>query len=364
MDISGLLLIPSNKNGNAIKNILSIVFNKCSIEYNNLPFIDKITFLETDDLKEIQLDGETYSAHIFYEKVLTALNLNEIELRRKKIHNYATDIPNTIVSAIHEVGKNNIVLDLTNGKRDITGSIYTVASICEIENMIYIEVYRQNNGKDFYELSTNDITINNKYHLTKFKPLDEMENLASLNFMEFIAYKKNIANIKYENNCQKLELYCEHLNNAIEFYFQSKTDQCIRNIGIVNEELVGLISKILAEKYNSITKIIEKHGNSTKRSSNIFYYIDICNDAYINLCGRKSLTKEEMEARIQLSEVFSYIPTLSHLLTSIKNYRNQVSHGLNNHLHKEDAKIVIDFILKILNGLKQSGLLLEILNNE
>lgn len=190
MNTGGLLIIPSNKNGNALKNILSIIFNEQSKKFHNLPYVNKIIFLETDDLKEIQLNGKTYPISIFYENILNFLNLTKVELRRKKIMNYSTEIPNIIVSAICEVGKNNIILDLTNGKRDITGSLYTSANICEIENMIYIEVYRKNEGMGFYDLSTDDNDINKKYHLTKFRPLEEIENLASLNFMEFIAYKK------------------------------------------------------------------------------------------------------------------------------------------------------------------------------
>lgn len=367
MNTGGLLIIPSNKNGNALKNILSIIFNEQSKKFHNLPYVNKIIFLETDDLKEIQLDGKTYPISIFYENILNFLNLTKVELRRKKILNYSTEIPNIIVSAICEVGKNNIILDLTNGKRDITGSLYTSANICEIENMIYIEVYRKNEGMGFYDLSTDDNDINKKYHLTKFRPLEEIENLASLNFMEFIAYKKNISDIKNSSICQKLDLYCNYLNNAVEYYFQPKSDsiyQCIRSIGIINEDLIGLINMNLLKRFESVIKTIEKHGKSTKDKSNNFYYIDICNDAYIKLHG-KNLTKEEDEKTFsKLSEVFLYIPTLSYLLASIKTYRNQASHGLDDCLHKEDAKIVIDFILKILNGLKQSGLLMEILTNE
>lgn len=162
-------------------------------------------------------------------------------------------------------------------------------------------------------------------------------------------------------------MYCNHLNNTVEYYFQPKNDsiyQCIRSIGIINEELIGLISKNLLKRFEPFNETIEKHGKSTKNKSNVFYYIDICNDAYINLCGRNLTTEEDKKTFSKLSEVFSYIPTLSYLLASIKTYRNQASHGLNDCLHKEDAKIVIDFILKILNGLKQSGLLMEILTNE
>ena len=168
--MNGILIIPSSPNGDTIENILRIVFDQQSIVDNSLPCVDKVTFLESGNLTGMKLHGTSYSLASGYEEIFLRLNLAHIECRRRKINKYAEEIPSIIMSAIREVGRENIILDLTSGKKDITGSLYTAATICNISNMIYVEVLRRSDNC-FYVLANED-NIQSKYTLTKFQSLD------------------------------------------------------------------------------------------------------------------------------------------------------------------------------------------------
>ena len=83
----GVLIIPASYNGSAIKNILSVVFNEQIITEHKLPSVDRITFLQTNDLEKIKLGDKEYSPLVAYEKILKDLNLDSKEIRRKKSKN-------------------------------------------------------------------------------------------------------------------------------------------------------------------------------------------------------------------------------------------------------------------------------------
>lgn len=341
----GILVIPSNHNGNTIKNVLAVVFNLQCIENKKLPVVDRITFLEVGEPFNMNIDGKIYSLVDGYEEILQELNLKHIEFRRKRVHEYAKEIPGIIMAAIREVGRENIILDLTSGKKDITGSLYTAATICSIDNMVYIEVAKKTDGTGFYDLSK-ELDVQNKFNLTKFRSLDELENLASQNCMEFIIYKKTVAQIGETINSDILELYCSYLNNAIDNYFRGtplSINQSIQNIGVMNEQLIGLIKKVIKKRFGELPVEV--------KSKNILGYISDYENAYMKLLGKKKITEPERETLEVLSLIFAYVPTLSQLLKSIQIYRNQVSHEVVPNITKEDAKLVIDMMLKMLNGL-------------
>ena len=354
----GILIISSSPNGDTIENILRIVFDNQSAMEHCLPHVDRVTFLETEGLTKMKLHGEMYSLSTGYEKILERLGLESVEFRRRRIAKYAEEIPAIIMAAIREVGREQIILDLTSGKKDITGSLYTAATICNISNMIYVDVLRCPNTSNFYALA-DEINIQNKYTLSKFHSLDALERLAAQNCMEFVIYKKSVAQINERYQNQSLDIYCSHLINAIDNYFNGNAhalSQSIRNIGVINEQLIGLVSHALVNKF--------QHLNISFASNSVFGPITAFSEEYHKLSGKKNRTAGDDEKLAELSTVFSFVPTLFHLLKSIQIYRNLVSHEMIPAVKKEDAKLMINMMLKLLTGLCDSSLASELFDNE
>ena len=107
------------------------------------------------------------------------LGLRGMEVRVKEMVDYVKDIPEILMSAINETGDQNlVVLDLTNGTKEITGTLYTAGTICGIKQMIYVQVKRNKDGK-FYQLCEEEDKLN-LFELTTFKALENIQLLSKL----------------------------------------------------------------------------------------------------------------------------------------------------------------------------------------
>lgn len=359
MKKSGVLIIPSNKNGDTLLNVLSIVFDKETKKKHKFPDIKKITFLETDDVNEsdpkIKLNEEYLSQPDAYKKMLNILGLKGMEIRAKELVDYVKDIPEIIMSAINETGdQDQIVLDLTNGTKEITGTLYTAGTICGIEKMIYIQVKRDQDGKFYHLNEEKDKT--DLYDLTTFKALDDIQILASMNGMEFIMYKKKIDELRNRKNTDFFNDLCVRLDNAVGYYFdgsESGIPQAIQNIGIMNEHLMRAVIR----SFEPIWRENEKDQNrrlkpNVLRESQEWYL----NQEQSVREGKLKDTKKWEDYNM----LFRTAPNFCNYFYMEKVYRNMVSHGLKQELKKEDAKAAITIMFRMIDGLLESSLSEEI----
>ena len=261
---NGLLIMPVSFNGATMRNILNALFSPVVREQYRLPQIQTVSFLLQDaTMKKVKIDAEEFPMPEACFRLVKEVE-TRAEVRFVTVVDYAKDIPQTILKAVKEVGKANLVLDLTSGKKDITGILYTAACISEIENMIYIEVGHEGENGAFYKLSASDKEIAGKVNVTKFETISEIENLASLNHMDFIIYKKSVQEILPNQN----EEYHVKFNHAIDYYFSKNYQECIREIGLLNESIVKCLADSLVKRLaDSLPKDFkEKQPYPRKRS--------------------------------------------------------------------------------------------------
>ena len=353
----GLLLIPSTQNGATLKNVLAVVFNRISRENNNIPDIGKVTFLENSTLKKIKIDGELLNPSFAYDRLFKELRLKTIELRRIQVDDYTSQVPEIVLSAMKEVGPGNIAIDLTNGLRDITGSLYSSAILCKISNLLYIEVkkYVNANGiESFYELDVDDEEIDNKYTLKRFESIKEIEALASMNRMEFIKYSEEVNAIEKKCESTEIKLLCNNLYTAITEYFHGEAtyyDQSMRCIGVLNEGFVRKIAEYMDDQYR-IQEITS--GNKGPRER-----IELYKKRYKELSTKVTKNNFAEDERIlfeEMSKIFEALPALIYMIRTIQDLRNSVAHKANLS-NKEDAKLMIAIFLRMLTALNNIGIL-------
>ena len=340
----GILFIPISYNADSMQNIINILFCDELCREKNLPLVDKITFLVTADFSStIVFRKEEIPVSAFLDHIRNELKGDCVEIRQRMISNYAKDIPRVIMDGIKEAGKDAIIIDLTCGKKDITGSLYTTASISQIRNMVYIDVPRFNGV--FPEFTRDYASMKGKFTLTRYESMDEIENLASLNEMGFIYYKKNIQEIRPAIPDSKVELYCDQIERAVEKYFSEKDSgyrDAIRELGLINEELMPALGKALHEKYAYLGLKPFKPERSM--------------DTIRELEGRflaKGTKPEELQA---LREVFDRNPAIFEMLEILRIYRNRSSHDGGFLYKKEDVKLLIDILMLIFGSLMETGL--------
>lgn len=360
----GLLLIPSTNNGATLKNVLAIVFNEYFRKNNGFPEVGRITFLENSTLHEIHINGESVPPSLAYDQIIRELEITNIEIRKITIDDYSSQIPELVISAVKEVGVSNIIIDLTNGMRDLTGSLYTAASLCKIDNIFYIEVFKHKdeNGREaFYELSPDDDKIETKYRLRRFESLKEMESLASMNCMEFVMYNDSINDIEKKNTSTQVKMICNNFYVAVADYFRGGLNivQAMRCIGVLNENLIKNVSTYMKTKYC--------RDDVLEGSKGLRAVLEKYNDKYNNLCDkkRKGINIDDGDELLltQMSEIFDVLPSLYFMVRTVQSLRNKVAHN-QEQVRREDAKLMITVFLTILDGLQQTGKLSEIYAEE
>lgn len=349
---NGILFIPLSYNGDSMLNILNVVFSEKSCEMYNMPMIDKVTFLVAADSPEkIRLQGQEYDSDTACNMLCRSLGEKCYEIRKSLVKNYARDIPMIIMSAVREVGRDRLIIDLTCGKKDITGSLYTSASISQIANMIYVEVNRDSEGR-FYQLDKDDVDLTEKFKLTKYESLDEIERLASLNCMDFIFYKKNIQDMNESASSAKVESYCSQINHVVEEYFSEKKEDyknAIREVGLINEEMMSALGKYLLEHYKAYLSEAKSW-----RSMDV-----------IRTLEAKYQSKEiDAKSKQDLDRFFGKNPVIFEMLEILRIYRNRASHNHHLDFTREEVKLVLDILLQIMNNLSAAGILEEVMGDK
>ena len=345
MDRKGILFIPLSYNADSMKNIINIVFcNQYCID-NQLPYVDKINFLATVDFaSDIMYQGKKITGNDFCQLIRQELGADCVEIRQRIVSSYAKDIPRVIMDGVREVGKENIIIDLTCGKKDITGSLYMTASIGNISNMIYVEVFRVNDRFPVFDRNDYDDMLGN-FNVMRYESLDEVEKIASLNGMDFIFYKKNIQEIRQSISSLKIKLFCVQLDYVVEEYFsgnESNYRNAIRTLGLINEEV---INSIMVELHRSCAELKSKEYNPKKSLNTLAELAKGYPKKYIQ-------DKER-----QLPDLlFSKLPTVYELFETVRIYRNRASHYLEYQYKREEVKLLIDMIILMFNGLIESGI--------
>ena len=343
---NGLLIMPVSVNGASMRNILNVLFSPVVREKYRLPTIQTVSFLHQEEsVKTVRIDDGKLSAVEVCHRLVKEVSTG-VEVRFVPIVDYGRDIPQTILKAVKEVGKENLVLDLTSGKKDITGILYTAACISEIENMIYIDVCRDAETGEFHSLSKSDPEIVKKVKLTKFETISEIENLASLNHMDFIIYKKSVQEILPDRNHD----YHVKFEHAIDYYFGRDYQNCIREIGLLNESIV----KRLAASFLECFKDVPFKEGTFKKASDL-ETIRICQQSF-EACADPKRWREKNELQKtfeKMSPVFSRFPAVFEMVSAIVNYRNLVSHSKPFAPERDDAKLVIDLMLRVCRSLSE-----------
>ena len=342
---NGLLIMPVSDNGASMRNILNALFSPVIREQYRLPSIQTVSFLFQDAVvkeavtKKVKIDGEKLSMPEACLRLVKEVE-PKAEVRFVTVVDYAKDIPQTILKAVKEVGKSNLVLDLTSGKKDITGILYTAGCISEIENMIYIDCRDEETG-EFYTLSISDKEIAKKVKLTKFETISEIENLASLNHMDFIIYKKSVQEILPNQN----EDYHVKFNHAIDYYFGKDYQNCIREIGLLNESIVKRLAEFLLEHFQD---------PRLKGTDNLGTILNLQRE-YEKCANPKRWNEKNglQQTYEKMQPVFSHFPAIFEMVSAVVNYRNLVSHPKQFEPGRDDAKMVIDLMLRVCRSLSE-----------
>ena len=381
----GLLIIPSSTNGNSLLNVLTAIVTQKGREITKLPEVDTILFLETSNMENITItddEAKTYELGVAYRQIQEKLGLDSIEIRYKKIQSEAEQIPDIIGDAIREIGlKDKIIIDLTTGKKEMTGSLYTAGTLSGIDNMVYVDVKKNKESGKFYSLWKKG-PIDGAFQLRKFQPLKELKTLAFSNDIEFVFYKENINSINNHNDVV-LNKLIEYFSNAVRFYFSNdkkgekeNLSSCVRNIGMFNEKLIGIIYAYFEKVFEETKGDVGSISKEKSETIGILMMQDIYE--YVNRPKGRGPMRKQYTAQapfkynktdVKLPEcqqfldetyqkikvIFDKMPTLYYYLEILRTYRNRKSHAGNSYdVDRIETKLLLDINYFLLKSISQN----------
>jgi hypothetical protein len=230
--------------------------------------------------------------------------------------------------------RENIIIDLTNGTKEISSLLYMASSLSKIQNINYISVNRDNTGKFYLLKDKNSEDISKHYKIKRFEPLQEIDSLAKWNFFDLLFYREKINKIfnDYPKEMQEItDRWKVQFNNALDHYFngEKKYDSALRTFGVLMEDVS-----------DNLLRIIKKDNKySGKKLSYIF-------EDYFNEIRKKHRKKETYNNFRDLN--FS----TDKFLEIVRLYRNQTAHSIKISFKEEDVQMIIMILITLFINIK------------
>jgi len=314
------LIIPSNLNLMSFENII-IAYQDHYSEFNSILILNTNESLKQD----INLRNE----------IIRNVFGIEIEIREKIISNETNlKITEVINNSLRQYNNDHIVIDLTNGTKELSSLLYMASSLSKIHNINYVIVQKNESGK-FYELKKIKTEIlKNYYQIKYFEPLQDLNSLGRWNFFDLLFYKEKISNIfqTYPSNMEHIiEVWEIQFNKGLELYFdgEEKYDEALRTFGVLLEDITKNLYHILKTKSEYINKPV----------SFVF-------DDYFKKIRQKHKQKEIFNDYRDINFATDYFMNI------IREYRNNSSHSIKIKFKEEDLQTVIILLINLFIKLK------------
>ena len=314
------LIIPSNLNMSSFENILLAYYDKYK-EFHS------ILILETEESDKLDLNKRS--------KMIRDIFSIDIEIREKNISkNTNVKITEIINNSLRQYKREEIVVDLTNGTKEISSLLYMAASLSQIYNINYVVVGKDEEGKFFVLKNQKKENLSKFYSIKNFRPLQDLNSLGRWNYFDLLFYKDKIKKI-FETYPEGLNTLTEtweiHFKNGLELYFngEEKYNNAIQTFGVLLED----VSKILFE---TLSNNPEYNG---KNMSFVF------KDFFDNI-RKKHKNREIFNDYHDNNFVTDYFFKI------VREYRNRAAHPSQIKFSEIDVQVIIMIIIIIFSNIK------------
>ena len=162
-----------------------------------------------------------------------------------------TAVPRKLIDGANEVGRENVVVDLTTGSKDLSSILYAAASFSRMDHIYYLNVQRDATGQ--FPLLWKQEAAESLYQVVQLAPLREGNELAAQSFFDLVYYADLLSDINSRSPEQLLyetRLAVGQLQSALSHFFARKQDllAAMRSIGAARED----IHKLVIATVNSI----------------------------------------------------------------------------------------------------------------
>ena len=306
------LYVVSNFNLDTTKLVASCLSKRYKDGFRRIVFFESRES-EKDEYEQIEIYRSFF--HDFEKKVIM---LNE-----------DGSIPSQQLYTALEV-EGNRVIDLSNGPKITTSSLYLAASLCRLEDVYCLMLHTK---------PTSNMIEGRDYDYLKLRQMEGIERLAKISYFDLIYYYEDIKTIfspeavKQSDRLHKIYI---GVKNGIRGFFTDLFDvkSVILNLTIGNETIVDTMLKYLRQNQEAV-------AFARRNSINLYY-----NGDPIGIISR--FFKEYSKSGSNQNLIC--LCTVPGLLSGLRAYRNIAAHYSRNHviLTDDNARTVINMQIEVI----------------
>lgn len=334
------LIMCGNPNLNTVRNVIYFANS-----YFGEEKINKVFFIDTDDSncddQGESLEGErnAIAKHYLGNKI----TISSQEISKQDLH---IKIPEIISKEMLHYSVEDLIIDMTNGKRIMSSILYAAASLSKLNNLFFLFV---KHGK--LKCSPEDLESDD-YEIEVISPIKNIETIGKHTFFEIIYYKDKELEIRenldvgqFRSSYLKSK-FCNDFSVAIQDYFSANYPNCIINTGQLAEEISKELYYIIKNKAKGKLKSIKSHN-----------FPDYITWLQANFC---EVIRGKMSRNDELEDYEKHLVILVNadkLLDIIRVYRNRSAHPGNLHRGQEEARLVLNTFIYLMKQVIETGVL-------
>lgn len=250
-------------------------------------------------------------------------------------------IPEILSKQLQNYGCSEIIVDLTNGDKYISSTLYASASLSQIRNLFFLFVSRDKFGVLPENLSNED------YSIDIISPLENLESIGKYTYFDIVYYKNKVFDIEALFNNAKFDssfltnLFSFQIENSINNYFLEKYPESISNLG-------QLIEEVTLE----LPKRIKKFAHGTIKIESYKSFEDAINRLRIDFC--EPLRKKQNKSLSEYEEKLKELQSIDRLIELVRTHRNISSHPYDYLRGQSEARLILNTSLYILEKLGEA----------
>jgi energy-converting hydrogenase A subunit M len=346
------LIVSGNPNTESIQKVVYLANKFYSGQITKVLFIDNISSVEDER-------GNLIHKGSLFDYQGNSIEGKRNEIVRHYIHNVSIEstlvergdlhqaIPKILSDKLKIYDRSQIVVDLTNGDKYISSTLYASASLSQIDNLFFLVVNKDKFGTLPEDLSEDD------YKIDVISPLGNLESIGKHTFFEIFYYKDKVSQltskfseVEFKSSYLKNQLKSQ-LESCIDSYFLEQYSDAISKISQIIEE----ISVEIPDRVKQIAagEITEKTAIKNLDDSIRWLRSNFCDP----LRGKKNKNLSEYQEKLK------DLQTLDILIDLVRVHRNISSHPYDFLRGWDEARLVISTSLYILDKVEQAKVFSE-----
>lgn len=285
--------------------------------------------LYTDGFKRIVLFESRESEKNDYEQIAIYRQYFGNFEKTIVILNEDGSIPNEQLYSVLEIDGNHVI-DLSNGPKVTTSSLFLAASLCRLQDVYCLMLHTK---------PTSNMIEGKDYDYLKLRQMQGIERLAKLSYFDLIYYSEEVNALFVDDNMQlgdRLQVMYEGLKIGIRDFFTDAFDvrNVINNLTIGNESIVEEMLNYLRANSEAQSFAMENDINLSYSGDPIGVLSRFCKK-YVRGGRNQNLV---------------CLCTVPGLLSGLRDYRNIAAHYSTNHvvLTYDDARAVINMQIQVI----------------